>query len=56
MPTTPKPPKSKMCTGRKAYKSREGAARAAEQIDGKDYRCAYCEGFHVSRAPIGKLK
>lgn len=56
MPSTPKPPKSKMCTGRRAYKTRERAASAAERINGKDYRCAYCTGFHVSAKPIGALK
>ncbi len=56
MPSTPKPPKSKMCTGRRMYKNRNQAYRAAERIDGKDYRCAYCEGFHVSAKPIGSLK
>lgn len=56
MPNTTRPPKSKMCTGRRMYKTRDSAARSAEKIDGKDYRCAYCEGFHVSAKPIGALK
>jgi len=40
-------PKSEMCKG-KTYKTRVSASRYAESIDGREYRCPYCTGFHVS--------
>lgn len=41
--------KSDLCTGRKRYKSRMAAARAAEKHEnGREYKCSHCPGFHVA--------
>lgn len=49
--------KDDLCTGRKRYKSRASAARAAEEVEnGRDYRCPHCPGFHVTTKGIGGKK
>lgn len=46
--------KKQLCTGRKRYKSRMAAARAAEkQEGGREYKCSHCPGFHVTTKGIG---
>lgn len=47
MPSQASPPKSKMCKGKK-YRTRAAAERGAERVEGREYRCPYCDGFHVS--------
>lgn len=46
--------KADLCTGRKRYKSREAASRAAQKYEnGGEYRCPHCPGFHVTTKRIG---